>query len=85
MNLFIENLDPLKQSGMDRAETLLGEVGLADRPHTVEITFDKENATTRVEIAMETRTFLPAEVWGENPIRRVGRGQCPWNGPALHS
>ena len=68
MNLFLEDLDPLKQSGMGRAEALLSEVGLADRPHTVEITFDKEAATTRIEIAMETRTFLPPEVWGENPI-----------------
>ena len=83
MNLLLEDLDPLKQSGMDRAEALLGEVGLADRPHTVEITLDKEKATSRVEIAMETRTFLPPEVWGQNPIRRGGGGQCPWNGPAL--
>jgi hypothetical protein len=68
MNLLVEDLEPLKASGLDRAETLLREVGLADRPHSVEITLDKTKATSRVEIAMQTRTFLPPEVWGENPI-----------------
>jgi hypothetical protein len=68
MNLLLEDLDPLKQSGMNRVETLLGEAGLADRPHTVKVTLDKEKATSHVEIAMEARTFLPPEVWGPNPI-----------------
>jgi hypothetical protein len=68
MNLFLEDLAPLQQSGMDRAEVLLEEVGLAGRQHTVEVTLDKEKATSRVEIAMPTRTFLPPELWGSNPI-----------------
>lgn len=68
MSLFLEDLGPLRKSGIERAEALLGEVGLEDRPHSVDITFDKEAVTTRIEIAMETRTFLPPEVWGENPI-----------------
>lgn len=68
MNLLVENLSPLKESGLARAEVLLNEVGFADRPHSVEITLDKEKAKSRVEISMETRTFLPPEVWGDNPI-----------------
>ena len=68
MNLLVEDLEPLKQSGYARAEVLLGEVGLADRPHSVEITLDEKKATSRIEISMQTRTFLPPEVWGENPI-----------------
>jgi hypothetical protein len=68
MNLFLEDLGPLRQSGMDRAEVLLEEVGLAGRQHTIEVTLDKEKATSRVEIAMPTRTFLPPEIWGSNPI-----------------
>lgn len=68
MNLLLEDVGPLKASGEARAETLLTEVGLASRPHSVKITLDKASAATRVEISMQTRTFLPAEVWGENPI-----------------
>jgi len=68
MNLLVEDLDPLKESGLARAETLLREVGLAERPHEVEITLDQEKAASRVEISMQTETFLPAEIWGENPI-----------------
>jgi len=68
MNLLVEDLEPLKESGYARAETLLGEVGLAERPHSVEITLDKEKAASRVEISMQTKTFLPIEVWGDNPI-----------------
>lgn len=68
MNLLVEDLDPLKQSGYARAETLLSEVGLAGRPHGVDISLDRKTATSRVEISMEAKTFLPAEVWGENPI-----------------
>lgn len=68
MNLLVEDLDPLKESGKARAETLLQQVGLEERPHSVEITLDKENAASRVEISMQTKTFLPAELWGENPI-----------------
>lgn len=63
MNLLVEDLEPLKQSGYARAEVLLGEVGLADRPHSVEITLDEKKATSRIEISMQTRTFLPPEVW----------------------
>jgi Flp pilus assembly protein TadG len=68
MNLSVEDLAPLKQSGTERAEVLLAELGIADRPHNVDITFDQAKASTHVQITMETRTFLPAEVWGENPI-----------------
>ena len=68
MNLLVEDLEPLKQAGLQRAEVLLGEVGLVDRAHSVDITLDKEKAASRVRISMETKTFLPAEVWGPNPI-----------------
>jgi Flp pilus assembly protein TadG len=68
MNLSLDSFDPLKQSGKARAEVLLAELGIANRPHNVDITFDKEKASTHVEITMQTNTFLPAEVWGENPI-----------------
>src|SRR5262245_47635007 len=68
MNLSVGDLAARKQSGKERAETLLSELGIANRPHSVDITFDKENASTHVEITMQTNTFLPAEVWGENPV-----------------
>jgi len=57
---------------------LLAEVGLAERPHAVEITFEEKEGRTRVEIAMETSPFLPVDVWGESPIvvqpRRMSTG-----------
>jgi hypothetical protein len=68
MNLLIDDPGPLKASGKARAEALLSEVGLADRPHEVEITLDDQSSATRVKISMQTKTFLPPEVWGENPI-----------------
>jgi Flp pilus assembly protein TadG len=68
MNLLVEDLEPTRQSGYARAEAMLSEVGLADRPHSVDITLDRENATSRVEISMVAKTFLPVDVWGENPI-----------------
>src|SRR5262245_38567131 len=68
MNLSLADLDPLKQSGKERAETLLTELGIEDRPHTIDITVDKEKATTHVQISMQAKTFLPAEIWGDNPI-----------------
>ena len=68
MKMLVEDLGPLKESGLARAETLLKEVGLEQRPHNVEIALDKAKAASRVEITMETETFLPAEIWGDNPI-----------------
>ena len=68
MNLLVEDLEPTKQSGYARAEAMLTEVGLADRPHSVDITVDQANATSRVQISMVAKTFLPVDVWGENPI-----------------
>ena len=67
MQLYLEDLDPLRRSGIQRAEALLAEAGLAHHPHMIGITFDEEKAVTRVQIAMQTDTFLPA-VWGDDPI-----------------
>jgi hypothetical protein len=68
MNLLLDDLGPLEASGKARAEALLTEVGLGDRPHDVEITLDDQSAATRVEISMPAKTYLPSEVWGKNPI-----------------
>ena len=64
MNLLVEDLEPLKQSGYARAEALLGEVGLADRPHSVEITLDEKKATSRIEISMQTQNVFAARSLG---------------------
>jgi hypothetical protein len=68
MNLLSEDLSPLQASGEARAETLIAEKDLADRPHSVEITLDRGRAAATVAISMETETFLPPEIWGDNPI-----------------
>lgn len=68
MKLYSEKLGPLEAAGVERAETLLREVGLAERPHSIDITFDEKDAKARVEITMEVNAFLPVDVWGETPI-----------------
>lgn len=69
MHLFLDNPDTLKESGESRVETLLAEDGLAGLPHKTEVRVDTKQGHAQVEIAMEARSFLPAEVWGDNPIR----------------
>jgi hypothetical protein len=68
MQLFSDNSAMLRESGRSRVEALLGEVGLAARPHSTEITLDSDGGRAQVRIAMAAKAFLPAEIWGENPI-----------------
>ncbi|MGH6923106.1 MAG: TadE/TadG family type IV pilus assembly protein [Propylenella sp.] len=69
MHLFLKNPDTLKESGVSRAEALLVETGLDDQPHSVEVRLDSKQGYAQVEIALQARSFLPVEMWGENPIR----------------
>jgi Flp pilus assembly protein TadG len=73
--LFTDDLSPLKASTQKQAEALLREVGLASHPHTTAITLDAKQATADVQIVMETDTFLPADVWGETPIKVSAKAQ----------
>jgi hypothetical protein len=68
MHLFLDDPTTLEASGKTRIETLLAEVRLAERPHTADVTVDTEGGSAEVEIAMATKSFLPVEVWGDNPI-----------------
>ncbi len=68
MHLYIDDPTTLEESGKIRVETLIGEVGLTDRAHTMEVRLDPEGSHAEVEISMVVKSFLPAEVWGENPI-----------------
>jgi hypothetical protein len=71
MHLYVDNPDTLKESGESRAETLLAESGLAGQPHVTKVRVDTKEGHAQVEIAMEARSFLPAEIWGDNPIRVI--------------
>ena len=68
MHLFAEDTAALKEAGDTRIEALLAEVGLAERPHEAEVRLDSKEGHAEVEISMIAKSFLPADVWGENPI-----------------
>ena len=59
----------LVEAGKAITEAHLEFVGLAERPHQVEVIVDTKASTVEVKIAMEAKTFLPAKIWAESPIR----------------
>jgi hypothetical protein len=68
MHLFVDNPTTLQESGKTHVEALIDELGLAERAHTAHVRLAPEGTHVEVEIAMVVNSFLPAEVWGENPI-----------------
>lgn len=68
MRLYLKNPSTLKAAGEARVEALLTEVGLEDRPHTTDVSLSPDDGQAAVRIAMAAKSFLPADVWGENPI-----------------
>ena len=68
MHLFSDKPTTLVEAGETRVEALIDDAGLADRPHTAEVRVDPKGSYAEVEISMVVNSFLPAEVWGENPI-----------------
>lgn len=75
MFIHLDELAALKEAGKSRAETLLAETGIVERPHVTSVRFIPEQMMVEVEIRMEAKGFLPAEVWGENPIVVNARAQ----------
>ncbi len=69
IHLFVDNPDTLQASGESRAESLLAEKGLSGQPHVTDVRVDTDQGHAQVEIAMQAKSFLPTEIWGENPIR----------------
>jgi Flp pilus assembly protein TadG len=68
MHLYLDKTSALVEFGNSRVEAVLGAVGLAGHPHTTNIQVDTKQGRATVAISMATKTFLPVEVWGENPI-----------------
>lgn len=68
LHLYVDKESSLEAFGKSRVEAMLGEVGLAERPHAVEVLVNTEDGSATVEITMAVKAFLPVEVWGENPI-----------------
>ena len=64
-----DEISELKEVGRTRVDALLSEAGIVDRPHTTEVAVDLDHNKVVVDIAMQTSSLLPVEVWGENPIR----------------
>jgi hypothetical protein len=71
MHLFVDNPDTLQESGKSRVETLLTENGLVSQPHVTEVRVNTDEGHAQVEVAMQARSFLPPEIWGNNPIRVI--------------
>lgn len=69
LHLFTEKPETLEESGKTKAEALLSEAGLAALPHKTGVQVDAEEGTAQIELVMQARSFLPADIWGENPIR----------------
>ncbi len=69
MHLFTEKPSTLEEAGRDKAEAMLAEKGLAGLPHKTGVQVDTKEGVAAVEIVMHASSFLPAEIWGENPIR----------------
>jgi hypothetical protein len=68
LHVYRKNLDELKAVGKARVETLLAEAGIAERPHTSDVTINAKDNLISVSISMVAETLLPVDVWGENPI-----------------
>jgi hypothetical protein len=71
MHLFVDNPDTLEESGKSRVEALLTENGLVSQAHVTEVRVNTDQGHAQVEIAMQARSFLPPEIWGNNPIRVI--------------
>ncbi len=69
LHLFTEKPTTLEEAGRDKAEAMLAEKGLAGLKHTTGVTVDTKEGVAEVEIVMHANSFLPAEIWGESPIR----------------
>jgi Flp pilus assembly protein TadG len=68
MHLFVDDPSALEEFGNSRVEAVLGTVGLADHLHTTDVQVDTNEGRVTVEISMTAKTFLPVDVWGENPV-----------------
>ena len=69
MHLFLERPETLSESGRSRAEALLTQLGLNRRSHDIEVRVDTKQGLAQVVIEMLADSFLPAEIWGSNPIK----------------
>jgi hypothetical protein len=76
LHLYRKNLDGLKEVGGVRVETLLAEAGISHNPHTVQISINPATNVVEVSLSMVTGSFLPAEIWGENPIRVMSQAHA---------
>jgi hypothetical protein len=58
----------LEASAKLRAEAMMDERGLRDTPNEVEVGASIANMTVQVRLSSVAESFLPGEVWGDNPI-----------------
>lgn len=76
LNVYRKNLDQLKTLGQSRTEALLTQSGIANRPHTVDVGLNPADNLVEITVAMVASSFMPVQVWGENPIRVISRARA---------
>jgi Flp pilus assembly protein TadG len=68
MHLFVEDTSALEEFAKSRVEAMLGTVKLGERPHTISVDVNTDDGRATVNVSMVAPTFLPVDVWGDNPI-----------------
>jgi hypothetical protein len=68
LHLFQTKPEELEASAKLRAEAMMDERGLRDTPNEVEVGASIANMTVQVRLSSVAESFLPADVWGDNPI-----------------
>ena len=68
LHLYQTKPDELEASAGVRAEAMLDERGIGDTPHEIQIGASIANMTVQVRLLSVAESFLPADVWGDNPI-----------------
>jgi hypothetical protein len=68
LHLYRKKIAELEAVARVRVDTLLTESGIAGRPHSTTVDIDPDDNLVEIELAMAADSFLPAEIWGENPI-----------------
>jgi hypothetical protein len=69
LHVYRDEIDELRSVGETRVEALLAESGIVGLPHSTDFVIDADNNLVEAQITMVAHSFLPVDVWGENPIR----------------
>jgi hypothetical protein len=68
LHLYQTKPGELEASAKVRAEAMMDERSLRDTPHEIEIGASIANRIVQVRLSSVAESFLPGDVWGDNPI-----------------